>query len=299
MLGWSSTVAAGRSEAPRAQPSLGVFNLGDHTSRPTRWSTIIVTVLAVLILGLLFRFTAARSPDARGGGEPADGRARGRRLRARRASSPGCSRACSPASPACSSRRCTSELDPQHLPAAHHRRDRGGRGRAVHEHPVDAGRRPAHRGRSSGRCRTSSARRAPSPPTSRPRSRSWCCSCCSSSGRSSRERREVDRPARGRRPAATCDGARVQGRSAPAALADRVPGLHDRVPRRDDDAGEPGMGRRASPMPSCSRSIFLSITIFTGLGGQISLMQATFAAAGGFALAQRRRGARHPGAARR
>jgi branched-subunit amino acid ABC-type transport system permease component len=31
--------------------------------------------------------------------------------------------------------------------------------------------------------------------------------------------------------------------------------------------------------------IFLSITIFTGLGGQISLMQATFAAAGGFALA--------------
>jgi len=31
--------------------------------------------------------------------------------------------------------------------------------------------------------------------------------------------------------------------------------------------------------------IFLSITIFTGLGGQISLMQATFAAAGGFTLA--------------
>ena len=44
--------------------------------------------------------------------------------------------------------------------------------------------------------------------------------------------------------------------------------------------------------------IFLSITIFTGLGGQISLMQATFAAAGGFALANAVRGARHPRAAR-
>ena len=156
----------------------------------------------------------ARPADACRRREPADGRARGRRLRA------GEHDRLDALEPARRARRRAARAAllharPEHLHAADHRGDRRRRGRTVHEHPDDPRRRPAHRDRRARAPRhlrhDERVRRRPAPVVPVPRAVP-AARLLAEAPRAARG----DRPARGRRPATAGDGARVQGRSAPA-----------------------------------------------------------------------------------
>ncbi len=127
-------------------PSLGVFNLGDYYISADRMVTVVVTLLAVLLLGLLFRYTAlglqmravVESPRMV---ELAGVDSERVSMIAWMLSSLLAGLAGVLLAP------LYFTLDPNIYTAAHHRRDRCCRGRTVHEHPDDPGRRPAHRDR--------------------------------------------------------------------------------------------------------------------------------------------------------
>ena len=181
----------------------------------------------------------------------------------------------------------------QHLHVADRRGDRRGRRRAVSEHPDDARRRADHRDRSSARCPTSSDQFGVGVDSSlahdlRPSFPFlvlflllvfW--------PRAARAARR-HRPARGRRPAAARDGARVQGRRARSAsrrslfLVFMVGFLVVMMTLVSPLWVSPAHRRLRARRRSSSRS-----RSSPGFGGQISLAQATFAGVGGFTHGER------------
>ena len=124
-----------------------------------------------------------------------------------------------------------------------------------------------------------------SPTTSRACSRTPCRSCCCSAGCCvlGRDKSRRAGAVGGRRPAARppAPTSRV-ARRLPWALGTRVPAA------RVSSCGPTRSGSATSPRAWRSASIFMSFVIVTGMGGMVSLAQATFVTAAGLAAGVRR-----------
>ena len=114
-----------------------IYRFGDYALDGNQVATLIVTVDRGARAHAAVPLHRARPADAGGGREPAHDRARRHQRRPGRARSRGCSRASSPAWPACCSRPCSRRSTSVELHDPARRRHRRRRVRPAHEHPAD------------------------------------------------------------------------------------------------------------------------------------------------------------------